>query len=577
MRRGGAIAAFLSLAACGAAHAQPDRRVYDVAAACRNAKVSGLLRPRRFRAVLSVAASKYARTETSRYSGAEAERLFAMLGGYYRFLQDTLEMDSFDNRGAPLKAFVNVRYHDAAPGLPQCVGSVFNAFWNSGANAAFIPAAALDYSEVVGHELGHAVIDEGSGLIYQGQPGALHEALADAFGAAFRAWLENGGAGVPERIPDSGWQIRAPGGVSRDMRDPGSLAVPGAGGRYPDHFDDFQHFAARRDNGGVHVNSSIVNQSFYLLASGGQHPRRRSGPFVQGIGLRKAIGIFGLAASDLLTSNAGFEAARHAFALAAAIRHGKSSAEWVAVHRAMDAVGIPGNWTRPPPPLQTKPPPPPLQTKPPPEPLPPTPPPPLETPPPAPMTMPAPMTKPPPPPTTRPVPLPPPTAKTSPPMTKPAPAPAPPAAVPGNATPWLLLCIAAALVLAAAGYALVKFRPENAPAPPPPAAAPAGAAGMLTPAAGSAPIPLPRDLLASAEGLVIGRAAELCHVRIRDPRVSRRHLRLRLSGGTLRVEDLNSTRGTQVNAEPAPPFQAVPLRPGQTLRIAALLYRFTSS
>ncbi len=569
MRRGCAITAFLSLAACGAAYAQPDRRVYDVAAACRNAQVSGLLRPRRFRAVLRVAASKYARTETSRYSGAEAERLFAMLGGYYRFLQDTLEMDSFDNRGAPLEAFVNVRYHDAVPGLPQCVGSVFNAFWSGDANAAFIPAAALDYSEVVGHELGHAVIDEGSGLIYQGQPGALHEALADAFGAAFRAWLENGGAGVPERIPDSGWQIRAPGGVSRDMRAPGSLAVPGAGGRYPDHFDDFRHFAARHDNGGVHINSSIVNQSFYLLASGGQHPRRRSGPFVQGIGLRKAIGIFGLAASDLLTSNAGFEAARHAFALAAAIRHGKSSPEWVAVHRAMDAVGIPGNWTRPPPPLQTKPPPAPLQTKPPPAPLPPTSPPPLETPPP--MTMPV-------PPTTGPVPLPPPTAKTSPPMTKPA----PPAAVPGNATPWLRLCIAAALVLAVVGYALVKFRPENArpesaPAPPPPPAAPAGAAGMLTPATGSAPIPLPRDLLASAEGLVIGRAAELCHVQIRDPRVSRRHLRLRLSGEALQVEDLNSTRGTQVDAEPALPFEAVPLRPGQTLRIAALPYRFTSS
>ena len=577
MRSARAAAALLSLAACGAAYAQLDRGVYDVAAACREARVSGLLRPRRSRAVLRAAAGKYARTETSRYSDADAERLFAMLGEYYRFLRDTLGMDSFDNRGAPWHAFVNVRYHDAAPGLPQCVGSVFNAFWNGDANVAFIPRAALDYSEVVGHEFGHAVVDEGSGLIYQGQPGALHEALADAFGIAFRAWLENGGAGVPQRIAGDGWQIRFPGGISRDMRNPGNLAIPGAGGRYPDHFDDFRHIAAQHDNGGVHINSSIVNQGFYLLAMGGRHPRRRSGPVVQGIGLRKAMGIFGSAAADLLTSNAGFESARYAFALAAELRYGKFSAEWVAVHTAMDAVGIPGNWIRPAPPLQTKPP-----LPPPPEPLPPTPPPPLETPPPPPVIKPPPVTKPPPvikppPPTTRQPTM----TKAPPPMTKPAPA--PPAAAPGNAAPWPSILLAAALVLAVVGYVLVRFRPNDArpqsagAPPPPPAPPPAGAAGMLSPADGSPPIPLRRDLLASAEGLVIGRAAELCHVRIRDPRVSRRHLRLRLSGGTLQVEDLNSTRGTQVDAHPAAPFEAVPLRSGQTLRIATLAYRFASS
>lgn len=555
------------------------RGVYDVAAACREAQVSGLLRPRRLRAVLRAAERNYARTEASpRPSGADAERLFAMLGEYYRFLRDTLALDSFDNRGSPLRAFGNVRFHEAAPGQPQCVGGVFNAFWNDSAHAAFIPAAALDYSEVVGHELGHGVIGAGSGLIYQGQPGALHEALADAFGVAFRAWLENGGAGVPERIAADGWRIRSPGGASRDLRAPGSLAIPGTAVRYPDHFDDFRHMRRKDDNGGVHVNSSIVNQAFYLLAMGGRHPRQRSGPVVPGIGLRKAIGIFGLAASDLLTRNAGFEAARYAFALAAEIRYGKSSPEWIAVHRAMDAAGIPGYWTRPAPQpaptLQTKPPPAPTPT-----PLPPaqpptttttgTPPPPLQTPPP--MTKPQTTEQPPPAPTS-----------TSPP---PAPAPPttePPADDPSGVTPWPLVWVALFFVLLAfCGYKIVMFvtdeRPLEQAAAPPPPPAPIRTAGALIPPDGGAPIALRRGLLASAEGMVIGRSAALCHVQIRDPRVSRRHLRLRLSDGALQVEDLNSTRGTRVDADPAPPFQAVPLRSGRTLHIASLPYRFAAS
>ena len=41
--------------------------------------------------------------------------------------------------------------------------------------------------------------------------------------------------------------------------------------------------------------------------------------------------------------------------------------------------------------------------------------------------------------------------------------------------------------------------------------------GALEPLDGSASIPLNRNLLVSAEGLVIGRAVELCHIEIRDP------------------------------------------------------------
>ena len=102
------------------------------------------------------------------------------------------------------------------------------------------------------------------------------------------------------------------------------------------------------------------------------------------------------------------------------------------------------------------------------------------------------------------------------------------------------------------------------------------AVGKLSPPDGSTSIPLGRELLISAEGLVIGRAMELCHVEIRDPQVSRRHLRLRLLDGAIWVEDLNSTWGTEVDAKRIVPFESVRLQPGQLVRIAGVLYQFES-
>ena len=163
----------------------------------------------------------------------------------------------------------------------------------------------------------------------------------------------------------------------------------------------------------------------------------------------------------------------------------------------------------------------------------------------------------------------------------------------------MILWIVTAILLLVAGFALVKFRPGRdsmrgaarahadafgalgegnraGPVPPPAAVVPARAVGTLIPLDGSEPIPLRRDLLTSAEGLVIGRARELCHVEMRHPQVSRRHLRLRLVDGAIWVEDLNSTRGTEVDEKRLEPFKAVRLHSGQLVRIAAFPYQFKS-
>ena len=90
---------------------------------------------------------------------------------------------------------------------------------------------------------------------------------------------------------------------------------------------------------------------------------------------------------------------------------------------------------------------------------------------------------------------------------------------------------------------------------------------------GAESIPLPRAQLSSPEGLVVGRTIGLCHVQIRDPSVSRRHLRLRLVDGVVLVEDLNTLRGTYLDGAALQAFNPRPLHPGQTLDVGGFLYR----
>jgi adenylate cyclase len=72
-------------------------------------------------------------------------------------------------------------------------------------------------------------------------------------------------------------------------------------------------------------------------------------------------------------------------------------------------------------------------------------------------------------------------------------------------------------------------------------------------------------LMAAAQGMVIGRAAEQCELVVAHATVSRRHARLSLAGETLQIEDLGSTNGTAVNG--------TPLRAGapQALQVGAKL------
>ncbi len=74
-------------------------------------------------------------------------------------------------------------------------------------------------------------------------------------------------------------------------------------------------------------------------------------------------------------------------------------------------------------------------------------------------------------------------------------------------------------------------------------------------------------------GLTIGRHPRLCDRIIDDVSVSRRHLRLGLSGGDLFAEDLNSLNGSLIGARRLRPFELAPLAVGESLLLGRVRLR----
>ena len=188
-------------------------------------------------------------------------------------------------------------------------------------------AAALD---IVAHEISHAVMDAGGGLIYRHESGALAEAFADIMAVAVErsASPRQAGGGPLDYL------------IGEDVVDGGlrSLASPGMHG-FADHY-------ARRatggpDNGGVHANALIAGHAFYLAVEGGRNAT--SGLTVEGVGATRGADmerVFYRAFVYLLPSNATFSMARAATIQSARDLFGADSAAEHAVAQAWSAVGV---------------------------------------------------------------------------------------------------------------------------------------------------------------------------------------------------------------------------------------------
>ncbi|MEI6669301.1 MAG: M4 family metallopeptidase [Acidobacteriota bacterium] len=190
-------------------------------------------------------------------------------------------------------------------------------------------AGALD---VVAHELTHGVTDYTSGLIYQNESGALNESFSDMMGTSVEFFYQPPGVGYLKADYTMGEDLTTPMAGFRSMANPGAFGDP-------DHYS--KRYRGTADNGGVHTNSGISNQAFYLAIEGGTD--RTSGLSVAGVGAasrEKIEKVFFRAFTQMLPAGATFSVARAATIQAARDLYGAGSNVEQAVTQAWTAVGV---------------------------------------------------------------------------------------------------------------------------------------------------------------------------------------------------------------------------------------------
>ena len=205
---------------------------------------------------------KVLRTEGSPASNDKAvDEAYDGLGHTFDFFWKVYHRNSIDDEGLPLDATVHYgQDYD-------------NAFWN-GRRMVFGDGdgelfqrftIALD---VIGHELGHGVTEDETGLVYMQQPGALNEHLSDVWGSLIKQWVLGQTADKADWLIGAGlFTKKVQGKALRSMEAPGTAYDDPTLGKdpQPDHMDRYVDTIA--DNGGVHINSGIPNKAFYRAAT----------------------------------------------------------------------------------------------------------------------------------------------------------------------------------------------------------------------------------------------------------------------------------------------------------------------
>ena len=236
-------------------------------------------------------------------------------GETYEYYLSTHNRNSINGQGGTIISVCNIANEDGT--------SMENAFWNgqamfygNGGNIFSPLAGALD---VGAHEMGHGVIQNTCNLEYQDESGALNESMADISGTMVDRddWF----LGEDVVINTTYY----PTGHLRDMSNPHNGGTSLNDPCYqPAHVSE--KYTGQQDNGGVHINSGIMNFAYYK--------------FADVIGKDKAEKIWYKSMTDYLVKSSQFVDARVAFVNASTDIYGASSAETNAVKNAFSEVGI---------------------------------------------------------------------------------------------------------------------------------------------------------------------------------------------------------------------------------------------
>ena len=184
--------------------------------------------------------------------------------------------------------------------------------------------------DVIGHELTHGVTQYEANLTYSNQSGALNEAVSDIFGSLVKQYKLGQTADQADWIIGAGLFTSNVNGVGiRSMKAPGTAYDDPVLGKDPQPANMKDYVNTSQDNGGVHINSGIVNHAFYLMAVE-----------IGGFAWEKAGQIWYKALTEKLTSNSNFQDAADLTFEAAGELFGSDSLEQNAVKNGWSQVGI---------------------------------------------------------------------------------------------------------------------------------------------------------------------------------------------------------------------------------------------
>lgn len=223
-------------------------------------------------------------------------------GQMYKLMKHTFGHGSY-NGGATINDEAPMITVNNATQYTNCLNNP-NASWN-GITTNFCENIASD--DIVGHEWAHAYTEYTSGLIYSYQAGALNEAYSDIWGETldqingyFDVGENNGVRSVNGNCSDTdrwllGESTALKVGLFRDMYNPTCFDNPGK-------VTDNLYWCSSADNGGVHINSGVINHLYALLVDGGTY----NGQVINGIGLTKSAHLFWYVQSELMTATTDF-------------------------------------------------------------------------------------------------------------------------------------------------------------------------------------------------------------------------------------------------------------------------------
>ncbi|MEP7319189.1 MAG: M4 family metallopeptidase, partial [Panacibacter sp.] len=250
-------------------------------------------------------------------------------GNYFK---NSFQRNGWNNSNGQVYGYVNAYFlcQDIFGNVSPCSD---NASFNPNTGEMFVGlgssntlANSYGALDIIGHEFTHGVTGTSAGLVYQGESGAINEALSDIFGNV----IESNTLGVNNDYLVG--EDRTSGAI-RSMSNPNLYAQP-------DTYSGTYWYTGTQDYGGVHTNSGVMNYWFYLVSNGGSGTNDLGNAYsVSSISQSESAFITYMSYS-YMTASTNYADLRNATLAAAKSAYGNCSNEAYQVANGWYAVGV---------------------------------------------------------------------------------------------------------------------------------------------------------------------------------------------------------------------------------------------